>query len=95
MQIKQIIEFKNWADDLYISYCPDLSDEDLDLEIPGSSTSLRHIFYHLSEVQYYWFEFISTNQFPPRLEAKKWSNREIVGRIRFYNKKFLSKSKCL
>jgi uncharacterized damage-inducible protein DinB len=87
--MQRLIEFKNWADEIYIDYCQKLPKEKLEWEIEGYNNSIKKILNHLYEVYWSWLKFITDQNYDDQPEFTKLTIAEIIEGIRDHNKKIL------
>lgn len=90
MDILKLIEFKNWADDIYLDYCSKLSDEQYTALIPGYNRCIKDLLAHMAEVYFFWYEFINEKDEEKVPEWDKLSFKEISSIIKDLNSKFIS-----
>lgn len=89
MDIKSLIVFKNWADEIYLTYCEDLSDDQFRQTLSGYDRSINDILFHMYEVYYSWYQFLTTKDYSNIPEIEKMSKTDIITGIREYNDKMI------
>ncbi|MHA2090733.1 MAG: DinB family protein [Candidatus Kariarchaeaceae archaeon] len=89
MDIKELVQYKNWANTTYIDYCQDLSQEDYEKEITGYSNSIRKILTHLLGVYWFWYEFITTQNYDDEPDFDNMSKDQVINGLKEYNEKII------
>lgn len=89
MDLIKLIEYKNWADEIYINYCEKLSPAEYDHEIEGYNNNIKKILGHLYEVSWFWFRFITDKNYEKAPDLENINIQEIFKGLREYNVKFL------
>jgi uncharacterized damage-inducible protein DinB len=89
MDIKELVQYKNWANTTYIDYCQEMSREDYEREIPGYSNSIRQILTHLLGVYWFWFEFITNQDYENEPDFKSMTKNQVIAGLKEYNQKIL------
>jgi uncharacterized damage-inducible protein DinB len=79
------VEYKNWADEIYIEYCKELSDNDFEFEIEGYQNSAKKILGHLLEVSWFWLKFITDQNYSDEPDIERMKRSEIITGLLKYN----------
>ena len=87
MEIHKLIEFKNWADEVYIQYASNLSEEDFTKKILGKS--IKDTMLHMYEVYYFWYIRMTTKDFSTLPDFDKLNSEEIFSGMKKINQKML------
>ncbi len=87
MDVQKLVEYKNWADEIYIDYCLDLSEENYKFQIEGYNNCIKKILGHMFEVSLAWYHFMDEQSFGKGPEIEKMSREAIIVGIRNFNKK--------
>lgn len=87
LELQKLIEYKNWADEIYLDYCEQLSDENYKFGIEGYENSIEKILGHMYEVSLAWYHFVVDQKFNEGPNLEKMSKDQIIVGIRDYNSK--------
>ena len=93
MELLKLIDYKNWADEIYIEYCKNLSEENFQFEIDGYGNSIKKILGHMYEVSLSWFHFLIDPSFRDWPDLEKMTKNQIIEGLIEYNQKILDLTK--
>jgi len=88
MDLRELIVFKNWADEIYLKYSADLSDQQFDEVVPTIHKSMRGILNHI--LQSYWGEYhLITDRNWSDEPDPEMDRQQLLARIRELNQLML------
>lgn len=88
MKLHDIIVYKNWADEVYLQFCEQLTEDQQKREFQEYQNSIYKVLQHIYEAQYYWLERIGMEVEPENWESLHTSS--ILSGIRKLNSKLLN-----
>ena len=89
MDIHELIVFKNWADEIYLSYMEDLTEKQFAESIPTINKSAKLILFHIYAVYWSWYHRITDRNYSDEPELEESSKSDIIEGIKGFNQKFL------
>ncbi|MFW9924915.1 MAG: DinB family protein, partial [Candidatus Thorarchaeota archaeon] len=89
MELDELIQYKIWADNTYLNYCKSLTEEQLRKTMSDYNRSIRSILEHICEVNWFWYEFLTTKQFSNQPDFTVMISAELFTCISDYNDKLL------
>lgn len=89
MKIKELIQFKNWADEVYIEYIEGLTDTQFIEVVPTINKSIKQIIFHI--LSSYWGEYhlMTDRNWEDEPSFDELNREQIISRIRELNNKIL------
>lgn len=85
MKVLQLIEFKNWADEVFINYINGLSDTQFSEVVPVVNKSIKQILLHLYKSYWGDYHLISDRDWSDEPKFDKLGKSEIIEGIKNYN----------
>jgi uncharacterized damage-inducible protein DinB len=88
LNIEKLLIFKNWADDLYLKYAAELTDEQFYNKTSIVDKSVQSILYHMYEVYWFWFHNATDKNYSDEPSPDSTRDELIIG-IKQINKDIL------